>query len=405
MLPCNWQLSICGINHKTSTLKEREPLQIGHEETAQANAVLCNIDGVLEATILSTCNRVELFFVADRERDSFEIVCEFYQELKNIDVVGLRDKFYLNQDRDVADHLFRVAAGIDSMVIGENQILGQVKEAYSSACKVKAAGKVLHGLFHQAFRIGKQVRSDTELGKGACSVSSATVDLLKTRMNGLIEPTIVFVGINQMIYLAASRLHHRGQANFVFANRTEKKALDFAARFRGTGYSLEELPSLLTEADILVTCTSSNEPIIKDNILAERLAANPHKKLIIADMAIPRDVELRGSYENVEIYDLDAVKLYVKESQAQREKAIPQVEQLINYRLEQFVYWFEHVRYEPCYNGLNDAFEQVRRQELGKILGALPSESRETIEQATRRMIQRLLLLKMRSEAQENKAG
>ena len=296
MLPCNWQLTLCGINHKTSTLEEREPLQIGHEETARANAILCNIDGVLEATVLSTCNRVELFIVSERDHDPCEVAREFYRELKGIEIKPLKEKFYIYKDREVADHVFRVAAGIDSMVIGENQILSQLKEAYSSACKVKTAGKVLHGLFHQAFRVGKQVRADTELGKGACSVSSATVDLLKTRMNGLVDPTIIFVGVNQMIYLAASRLHRRGHSNFIFTNRTSNKALDFAARFRGAGFGLDELPALLTEADVLISCTGAEEAIINDSTLAERQAANPGKKLIIADMAIPRDVELKNEY-------------------------------------------------------------------------------------------------------------
>ncbi len=405
MLPCNWQLTACGINYKTSALEEREPLQIGAEEIPGANASLCNITGVLEGAILSTCNRVEFFFVCDRERDSFEIVEEFYRDLRNIDIAPLREKFYIYHDRDVADHLFRVTAGIDSMVIGENQIQSQVKEAYSSACKVKSAGKVLHGLLHQAFRVGKQVRADTELGRGACSVSSATVDMLKTRMNGLVEPTIVFVGINQMIFLAASRLHHRGKSHFIFANRTKQKAHDFAARFRGAGYSLGELPHLLIEADVLITCTSATNPIIDDRTLEERTAAKIEKRLIIADMAIPRDVALKNDYANVEVYDLEAVKKYVRESQQIREKAVPQAEQLINYRVEQFVYWFEHIRFEPGYNGLSDAFEQVRRQELSKILGTLPDEVRQTVDQATRRMVQKLTQIKFRSDPPSKEEG
>jgi glutamyl-tRNA reductase len=398
MIPCNWQLVLCGINHKTATLPQREPLQIGRDELAQANSTLGYLDGIKEAVVLSTCNRVEFYMIADHRRDACEIVSSFYRKFKNIDISNLKDNFYTRRDKHAADHLFRVAAGIDSMVLGENEVLGQTREAYSSACAVKTAGKVLHGLFHQAFRIGKKVRSDTELGKGACSVSTATIEMIRAKIDTVSRsrPTILFIGLNQMISLATSRLKRRGFERLIFANRTEQKAIDFAASHNAKGYSLEKLPELLSQADIVISCTGSNKAIIDDSMMAEVVSANPDKKLLIADMAVPRDVELKKSYQGITRYDLEDVKQFVKDQQNQRELAIPEAEEIIDRRLDQFMYWFDHVRHEPLYNGLGDTFENIRRQEINKLLETLPGDSHDLVDRATRRLVERLLQVKGR---------
>ena len=198
MSEINWKLVLCGINHKTSSLENREPLQFGHDEIAGAHSAFADMPGIMEVTIISTCNRIEIYFVSDKDIDPFQVVADFFKKTKNVEISGFTDNFYLRKGKHVAGHLLRVAAGIDSMVLGENQILGQIKEAYSSACAVGAAGKVIHRLFHQAFRVGKQVRSDTSMGRGACSVSSVAVDMLKTKIDRLDKPSILFVGINRM---------------------------------------------------------------------------------------------------------------------------------------------------------------------------------------------------------------
>lgn len=398
MVPCNWQLVVCGINHKTSKLEEREPLQIGHEELAEADVYMSDLPGIRETVILSTCNRIEFYFVVSKDSVPCQIVSDFYIKFKKRDITGLRDNFYYYTDLDAAEHLFRVTAGIDSMVIGENQIVGQVRDAYRTACTVKSAGKIIHRLFHQTFRIGKQVRSDTELGKGACSVSSATVDMLKSRMTDIENPTVLFVGINRMIGLAASGLHRRGNDHFLFANRTREKAVDFAVKYKATGHALDEIPELIREADIVVSCTSSETPLINDITLAYR-NGSATRPLIIADMAIPRDVELKEDHPGVTVYDLEDVREHVKNSQEQRVKAIPQAETLIKERLEQFKYWYEHIQHEPAMNGLGETFEQVRRQELGKALDALDDEARETVDRASRRLVEKLLHMKLRADA------
>lgn len=403
MISCTWTLIACGINHKSASLESREPLQLGREDMAHANATLCDLPGVRESVVLATCNRVEFYLVIDRDYKPFDVVSTFYSELKNIDIASLQSNFYVYKNRDAAEHLFRVGSGIDSMVVGENQILGQVKDAYSSACAVKSAGKVMHRLFHQAFRVGKQVRSDTELGQGACSISTAFIEMLKPKLETIDNPLFLMIGLNQMITLATSRLKRRGFDRFIFANRTKQTAIEFASEHNAEGYGLDELPELLPRADVVITCTGSPQAIITDGHIEDMLARTPGKRLIVADMAVPRDVELKKDFAGVDYYNLDDVKAHADHSQSSREEAVPDAEGLIDRKLEQFMYWFDHVRHEPIYNGITETFEQIRHDELKRVIENLPPESRDTVERATRRIVERIMQIKMRAAAAEQK--
>ena len=401
MMTIDWRLVVCGINHKSAALEHREALQIGHDEIARAHAELGLIDDVQEATIISTCNRIEFYLVAKLPRHSFDIVSEFYKRFKDIDIASQRDDFYVFRGKHAAEHLFRVAAGIDSMVIGENQIMHQVREAYTSACSIRVTGKIIHRLFHHAFRIGKQVRTETEIGRGACSVSSAATDLLKSNLDGAARPNIVFVGVNRMINLAASRwskLHH---GSLFFANRTVAKAAKLAHRFYASGHSLDELPKLLTRADIVITCTGASKPLITSEMLDKAISGRKiagRKPLTIMDMAIPRDVEYKGLVSGeLVIYDLEDIKRFVKEHQQAREAAIPEAEELIAQRLGEFAYWYDHARYELSHNGLEPAFEEICREEMSSALDRLPDEYRQEVAQAAARLVKRLAQVKSRT--------
>jgi glutamyl-tRNA reductase len=398
MASITWRLVVCGINHKSSALLQREELQIAQDQLAKANALFGGLTGVIESVIVSTCNRIEFYFVSERQYDPFDIIRDFYKAFRNRDIDNLRDNFYIRKNRHAADHLFRVAAGIDSMVLGENEILGQLKNAYSSACLVKAAGKVIHRLFHQAFRVGKQVRSDTEMGKGACSVSSAAVEMLKERIENLRRPSILFIGINRMIAQAASNLNKLDRGKFMFANRTAEKAVTFAAAYDAEGFPLESLPSLMLKADVIISCTGAKEPVITREMIDDVIAADKGKKLTIIDMAIPRDIELEENYHpNFSVFNLDDIKEFVKEQQSAREMAIPQAEEIIERRLDEFNYWYEHVRHEPMYNGLGDLFEDIRQQEISAIISGLSPENRLEVDRITRNLVKRLLKLKIRT--------
>jgi glutamyl-tRNA reductase len=408
MTSVNWFLTVCGISHKTSSIEQREPLQLGHDQIAKANAIFSNLPGVMESVIVSTCNRVEFYFVSNGSESPFETVKLFYKEYKDIDISNLADNFYTKKGSHTASHLFKVSAGMDSMVFGESQILGQVKDAYSSACSVRAVGKIIHRLFHQAFRVGKQVRTDTEMGKGACSVSSAAVALLRDNIGESDTPSILFIGINQMIALAASGLRKIENARFIFANRKVEKAIEFAARYNAEGHPLGKLANLIPEADIIVSCTGSELPIITEKLMddiivtrAGRFGAD-NKKLIIMDMAVPRDVEIDKSYNPaITVFDLEDIHEYVNSQQSRKEAEIPKAQEIVDRRLGEFNYWFDHVRHEPIYNGLDGAFEAIRSQEMSGILKKLTPELRDDVDKITKRMVNRLLQIKVRTSGKE----
>ncbi|MCP4580860.1 MAG: glutamyl-tRNA reductase, partial [candidate division Zixibacteria bacterium] len=258
----NWHLVVCGINHKTSTLEQREPFQINRNEIARANAIFGNLPGVMESAIVSTCNRIEFYFASRKSENPVDLAKVFYKNFNDYDASRSDELFFTKKNKHAAEHILSVAAGIESVVLGENQIMAQLRDAYTSACAVKTAGKIIHRLFHQAFRVGKQVRTDTEMGKGACSVSSAAIELLQTKIKKLEKPSILLVGVNQMTALAAKGIRRLNYGNMIFANRTEQKAATFAAQFDSTGHPLTELPDLIDKSDILITCTGANEPII-----------------------------------------------------------------------------------------------------------------------------------------------
>jgi len=391
MKSANKRLVMCGVSHKTSTLEQREPLQINQDEVAHANAVFFGLPRVLESLILATCNRIEFYFVTDPDHEPFETVAEFYRQLRGRDIAAEGGLFMVRKGGHAAEHLFQVAAGVDSMVLGENQIQGQIKDAYSSACAVKTAGKVMHRLFHQAFRVGKEVRSDTELGKGACSVSSAAVEMLRAELDEEARPSVLFVGVNQMIALAASRLNHLHHDRLMFANRTIEKAGELAAKYNGSSHNLEEIPQLLKHADVLVTCTSAPEPIISRDVIDASIDGQRERRLIVLDLAIPRDVDYpREARPEVAIRDLEDIKTFANAHQTRREAAKPQAERIIEAKLTEFRYWWQHVKEEPLYIGKGTAIENIVAEEMSTLWPDCPVAVRNELRHITRRIIQRV---------------
>jgi glutamyl-tRNA reductase len=387
-----WYLAVCGINHKSASISERAPLALGHEDFAQAHLELMNFENVYEAVAVSTCNRVEYYLVLDREIEPFSVIRHFYINFRKLDISELEEKFYIKKELLAVEHLFGVVGGLDSMVLGESQIFGQIKESYSSACAIKTAGKIIHHMFHQAFRTGKIVRTHTELTGGVSSVSGAAVKMLKEKINGNKELPILFIGANQMIHLAASSLHKSGYRKFTFVNRTESKAIELAEKYGGQGYSLTEVGNLLNDIDVIITCTGATEPILDESDLKPVIEANPDKKLLVMDMAIPRDVaEVDSFSERLRIFDLEDVDKFLKSNQRKRAEAIPTAEKIIDRKLSEFGHWYEHAQSEPLTVRVEYALERIRKEEIAEIAKYLDPETTKKIENFSTRLIQRLL--------------
>jgi glutamyl-tRNA reductase len=336
------QLIACGVTHRSSSLEQRESLQIGNEELRAANVCLGGLPGVMESLILSTCNRVEFYCVLGGQPAPLDLITEFYRCFRGTDSMIVRDLFVTRRGTEAASHLFRVAAGVDSMVLGETQILGQVKDAYSTACEAKSTGKVIHHLFHEAFRVGKQVRTNTDLGKGACSVSTAAVEMLKEQLSSLERPSILFVGVNQMVALASSKLAGMDGCRLIFANRSPEKAAVLAARYGAESCGLDRLTGLIAEADVVISCTSSPEPVITRRMLLDQARSRCRGKCILVDLAIPRDIDYpQKCGATYEVFDLEDVKRFAETQQVRRIQAIPQAEEIIDNRLGAFARWYE----------------------------------------------------------------
>lgn len=400
-----WFLAVCGANHKTASVTERAPLALGHEDLAPAHLELMNFEHVYEAVIVSTCNRIEFYLVLGKGVNPFSVVRHFYVNYRKLDISELEEKFYTKKEILAVEHLFKVAGGLDSMVLGESQIFGQIKESYSSACMIKTAGKIIHRLFHQAFRTGKLVRTETSLTVGASSVGGAAVQLLKHHINGQHQIPILFIGVNQMIHLAAGALSKSGYKNFMFANRTESKARDMAEKYGGSGYALSNLKNLLRESEVVISCTGSPEPILDKSDLAPVLEEDANKKLLIMDMAIPRDVVLPGEYsERLQVFDLDHVDRFLKENQHKRQQSVPVAEDIINRRLSEFGYWYEHAKHEPLSERVEHALERIRREEIAEISKGLDPETSKKIENFSKKLIQRLLTTNRRCKKGHDKS-
>jgi glutamyl-tRNA reductase len=283
------------------------------------------------------------------------------------------------------------------MVIGENQIVGQLKDAYSSACAVKSAGKIIHRLFHQSFRVAKRVRTDTVIGKGACSVSTAAVEMLEDRLRAVSQPTVLFIGVNQTIAMAAKRVGRVDECRMVFANRTAEKAEAFAATLGAQGFGLDKLPGLLAQSDFVFSGTSSPDPIAGREVMEKALAGRENRKLVVVDLAIPRDFDVdKISNPSLEVNDLEDIKKYVSDGQHRRELAIPQAEEIIDRKLGEFGYWYDHVLHEPIYNGRSNTVETIREEELSRLLAKLPPELQNELNQATRRIVDRVIRITSR---------
>lgn len=394
MITENWHLIVCGINHKSSTLANRQFLQLAKDDLAKAYSIFGNIPGVMESVILATCNRIEFYFIAGSNKEPFGIVRDFFDGFKNIDISAYSENFYIKKEKHAAAHLFRVAAGIDSMVIGENQVMRQLKDAYGSACSMKTAGKILHRLFHQAFRTGKQVRSDTEIGAGACSVSSVAIEILKSKIGRLDDCTVLLIGANQIIALAASGLKNLGVGKFLFANRTLEKAESLAAKYGGSAHPLDNLEELIDRADAVISCTSASLPIITLATIENLETSRSSHNLVMIDLAVTRDIEIdREAHRNIDLHDLDDVYKFIKSRREKRELAIPEAELVIDRRLGEFMYWYDHMGQEPIYNGLNETHEALFQQEMAPSLNKLSPDLRRELEHATRRLIGKLLQL------------
>jgi glutamyl-tRNA reductase len=352
-----------GLNHKTAPVRIRERAAVTIEHLDEALRDISSHRAISEAAIISTCNRTELY-CRQEEHDPQALVdwlCN-YHHLKIDTVVPY---LYRHPGEDAVRHAFRVASGLDSMVLGEPQILGQMKEAFSIAHKTGATGKVLNRLFQQTFAVAKQVRTDTDIGASAVSVAYAAVSLAKRIFADISKENVLLIGAGDTIELAGRYLHDQGVRHIIVANRTLERAQQLARDFDGEAISLAELPSRLAEADILVSSTASTLPILGKGAVEQALKQRKHKPMFLVDLAVPRDIEEQvADLNDVYLYSVDDLREVIQENIEARQAAAEEAEKIIELHSAQFMRWLRGLDAVPTILEIREHIDHISATEL-----------------------------------------
>ena len=389
------QLFLLGINHHTAPVSLRERLDFSKRDLSETLAALSTRPACSEAVVLSTCNRVELYVRCDNPSHARAELTNFLSDFHGVDPAALTPHLYGLASNEAAQHLFRVAAGLDSLVVGEPQILGQVKEAYTTASELGCTGSLLNKLFHCSFAAGKRVRSETELGEGAVSVSYAAVALARKIFGSLTEHDVLLVGAGEMSELTAVHLRAQQVRRIVVTNRTAAHADALAGKIGGEALPWSEIQQVLATTDVVVSATGSPEPIITRSQVEAVMRARRNRPLFIMDIAVPRDGEASaGTIEQVFLYNIDDLQAIVSENLARRSAQIKQAEVIVAEEVSGFMTWLRSRRAVPTVVALRQRFEMIRQAELKRLepkLASLAPGDRARVEDVTRLIVEKLL--------------
>ncbi len=325
-----------GLNHSTAPLEIREKVVFETDILADALQDLGQLHGVQEAAILSTCNRTEIYCSLDEPNRHHAI--EWFHDYHGLPKTELQPFLYNHPDESAVKHMLRVASGLDSMVLGEPQVLGQLKSAYQAALESGSLGKLLRQLFQHSFMVAKQVRSNTAIGSHPVSVAYAAVRLAQQIFSDLSKQTALLIGAGETIELAARHLHNAGLKRMIIANRTLERSQHLATEFSAYAIALSDIPQHLDEADIIISSTASQLPILGKGAIETAIVKRKHRPVFIVDIAVPRDVEAEtGELEDVYLYTVDDLKDVIDENMRSRKEAAVQAEEIIEAQVLQFM--------------------------------------------------------------------
>ena len=388
-------LFLLGVSHRTAPVDLRERLDFSSRDVGAAVEALAARSSAAESVVLSTCNRSEIYVASSTLETAREEIVRFLSDYHQLPAETFTPHLFSLSEMDVAEHLFRVAAGLDSLVVGEPQILGQVKDAFQAAAERRCTGPVLRKLFDGSFNVGKRVRSETALGEGAVSISFAAVQLARKIFGRLNGRRVLVVGAGEISTLTAQHLRAQGVAEVVITSRTAAHAQALAADVGGHWVPWDGLAAALPSADIIVTATGSQRPIVSraDVEAAIRRRRDP---LFIIDVAVPRDVEASVSeIEQVFLYNVDDLQMVVQENLSKRSAEIEKAEGIVREELRRFVAWQTSRGAIQTVVALRDRFDAIRRSEMQRLdpkLAGLPPETRALFDHLTRLIVEKLLL-------------
>ncbi len=379
------RILLLGVNHKTTPVAVREKLALsaGYPEPL---TTLKGIAGVRESYLLSTCNRVELLLVVEPgEEVEGRLIAFLFGD--RFPAEDYRRYLFLHSGRDAVHHLFMVATSLDSMVVGEAQILGQLKEAYRFASRFGCTGPLLNKLLHKAFSVAKRVRTETAIGSSAVSISYAAVQLAKKIFGSLADKKVLLIGAGEMAELAAEHLVGQGVGGVVVANRTLSRAVDLARRFNGRAVSFEELVTQLAEVDIIISSTGASEIILFRDQVKPVMRARMNRPLFFIDIAVPRDLDPQLlEIDNVYLYDIDDLSNVVESNRAERDREATKAARIVDEETLKFQRWYEGLAVTPTIQELKTKIDAIGRAELERTLPRLP-ELTEAELQALEKMV------------------
>jgi len=388
-------ITVVGMNHKTAPVEVREKLSFQETQLPESFQQLSRIKGVKESAILSTCNRVEIYTVFKPGTSNAQDICDFLSAFHQVPPETFRDCIYELSDAHAIRHIFRVASSLDSMVLGEPQILGQFKNAYGLATENKATGMILNRLFHKAFSVAKRVRTETRIANSAVSISFAAVELAKKIFDHLSDCQVLLIGAGEMCELAAKHFINAGIYEIYITNRTFNRAMALAEDFGGEAVPFKDYIFLLEKVDIILTSTGATEPIITADIVSRAMKKRKNRPMFFIDIAVPRDVEEKvHNLSNVFLYDIDDLKEVVTASQQEREKEAKKAEKIISEEALQFTHWMDNLEVVPTILKLREHADTIRKEELKKTISKLKNLSekdKEAIDRLTQAIVNKLL--------------
>jgi glutamyl-tRNA reductase len=405
------ELITVGINHKTAPVELREKLSFSDSQLTRSLAFCKECEPITECVILTTCNRTEIYAAGSDREELLTQIMGMLAEIKGIDTGAVRPNLYIHNQEKAVDHLFTVTAGLDSMILGETQILGQVKNAYTLGTAAGTVGSVFHALFRQAVTAAKRVQTETAINQNAASVSYAAVELAKKIFGRLDNRTVLVLGAGKMSELTLRHLYDQGVKKVIVVNRTKERADKLAACFGGVSEYYDKRRDCLIEADIVISSTGAPHFVLDKEEMASVMRTRRGKPIFLIDIAVPRDIDPRvNDLDNVYLYDIDDLQAAVASNLKEREHEAVKARLIIQEEISEFQIWFKTQEVTPLIAALRRKAETIRQSELDislKKLGNLSDKEKKHVDNLTRAIVNRILrepVLRIKEFALEDKS-
>ncbi|SMB94171.1 glutamyl-tRNA reductase [Desulfonispora thiosulfatigenes DSM 11270] len=384
-----------GLNHKTAPVEIREKLAMSKTQIMNNTNKLKSIEGIKGIIILSTCNRTELYITSKLLDDGKQALLEFVSDYSNCSLEQLLPYIYLKHDKEAVHHLFRVSSGLDSMILGESQILGQVQDAYDYAREFKISNNILNTLFQHAITLGKRVRTETLIDRQSVSISSTAVDLAKQLFGDLEGKSVLVLGAGDTSELTVRHLVANGISSVIVANRTYDKACNLANEFGGKAIHLDDFPHHLVNADIVISCTAAPKYILNYEDVLPIAKQRKNDPILFIDIAVPRDINPKiATLENISLYDVDDLHLVIQQHLSERKKEAIKAEFIIKEEYTKFFKWLDSLTVVPTIVALKNKADAIKDKELKRALrklGNISEKEKKAVHSLANSIVNQLL--------------